>query len=368
MTPALVSTPIVLLAALDPVARDSAAVGLLLDLPDAVVVTHDLVSVPGSGGSVRRIITDATGVVAQETTPLEHACLTCTVREDIVPTLAMVLARGRWGTIVLALPLAAAPEQIAYAVNAAIDDQTLCGARLSSVVSLVAADTLVEDLLGDDLLAERNISLGTMDCRAVGEALASQLEFADVVVTIPAGDSQAMTLLRHVISARTQLHTDWQEISAGHLVGMSHDSHQARLRVDPLAVRPPFAEDDSGVWTIDLRSGRPLHPRRLLDRVEDLGRGRIRGRGHFWLPSRPGVACAWDGAGGQLSIGEVGGWDNRLPQTRLVVTGVDARDRRRIAHTFGQVVMTAEEFRSRDSWRGVNDGFEPWLGQNTAAA
>jgi G3E family GTPase len=358
--------PIIILSAMDRVARESAAVGLLLDLPDVAVVTHDLVG--GTGGEVRRVITDRTGRLVDDTMFLEHACLNCTVRENVVPTLQMVLARGGWRTLVLALPLAAAPGPVAYAISTAIAAGTLPDARLAGVVSLVEEDTFVTDLLDDDLLAERGLALGAVDRRAVGEALASQVEYADVVVTVTEGDARSRTLLQHVVAPTTQLHLGWHQLPVADLVKVHHDLDQARRRVDPLTVQPTGATDHEGVWTVDLRSARPLHPERLAERIEDLGVGRLRGRGHFWLPTRPDMVCAWDGAGGQVSIGTVARWARRRRQTRLVVTGVDPADRRRVAEAFTAIVMDQEEYAARARWTGIDDGLDAWLGERESAA
>lgn len=359
--------PIIILAAMDQVARDSAAIGLLLDLAGVAVVTHDLVA--GSDGAhVRRVITDRTGRLVDDTTPLEHTCLHCTVRENIVPTLQMLLARGNWQTLVLALPLAATPADVASAISTAITTGILSDARLAGVVSLVAEDTVVTDLLDDDLLAERGLTLGSVDRRAVGEALANQIEYADVVVTMTDGDRQSQALLQHMVAPTTQLHLGWHQLPVEDLLQVCHDLDRARRRVDPMTVQPTGAADREGVWTVDLRSPRPLHPVRLTERIEDLGAGRLRGRGHFWLPTRPGTVCAWDGAGGQVSIGAIDRWARRRPQTRLVVTGVDPVDRCRVEEAFRSVVMSPAEYAARAGWPDLDDGLDTWLGEHDAAA
>lgn len=356
-------TAVVMMASIDAVARQSASVGLLMDLPGAVVVSHDLVG----RHEVRRVIADLSGVLSDDTRILEHACVSCTVREDIVPTVAMLAASGRWSTIVLALPLTAAPEPVAYELSYALTYGELDGVRLASTVAVVDLDTLEGDLLGDDLLAERHLQLGVMDRRSVGEAVAAQVEFADVVVALASGSDSATALLRHVVSPSSQLHVGWIDVRAADLVERQHDTAGARRRVDPLRAQPNGQCESNGVWTLDLRSPRPMHPERLLDRIEDLGSGRIRSRGHFWLPSRPWTACVWDGSGGQLSIGDLGPWGDQAPETRLVVTGNDPAERERITATFASVVMTDIEVRSAASWIGTEDGFGPWLGETDAS-
>ncbi len=353
--------PVLLLTALDPVARQAAALGLLLDLPDAVVVTHDLVST-AAGGAVRRVITDRSGVLADETSALDHACLSCTVREDVLPALQLLLTLGRWSAIALSLPLTASPEPVSHQIQLAIDEGHLDGARLASAVSLVDLSTLAEDLLGNDLLSERDLALGAADRRSVGEALTAQIEFADDVVTVDTGSAPARTLLSHLVDPTSRLHLGWDEVAADDLAAFRHDPDIARRRVDPLQARPSGAGDDHGVWTVELCADQPLHPDRLLKHVEALGSGRVRTRGHFWLASRREVACVWDGSGGQLSIGHVGHWGNRPAGTRIVVTGENPADRRRIVNTFPQVVTTPRDLRVRRPNYLLDDGFTPWLG------
>nr|WP_276611940.1 GTP-binding protein [Kineococcus vitellinus] len=122
-----------------------------------------------------------------------------------------------------------------------------------------------------------------------------------------------------------------------------------------------------------MTSERTLHPGRLLERVEDLGAGRLRARGTFRLTSRPSTLCAWDGAGGQLSIGEIGAWYPGERGTHLVLTGTEPEERERVRGAFRDVLATREEEAAAHEEvleallagagaPGGEDGFEPWLG------
>ena len=111
-----------------------------------------------------------------------------------------------------------------------------------------------------------------------------------------------------------------------------------------------------------LSTERPFHPWRLHRRLADLGGGRHRSRGHFWLPTRPFTACVWNGAGGQLSIGPLDDWHGVLPGTRLSFVGVGA-GREEVVAAFDEAVVTPDED-SGDltAWLDVDDDFDPWLG------
>lgn len=356
-------TPVLTLAAIDPVARQSAVAGFLIDLPDAVVISYDLVDNP-SGRALVRSLVDRTGLVDSQPIELDHDCPPCTLRAGIVATLEMITDIDRWQAIILALPLATDPAPVAQRIASAAP----IGIRLAPVVSAIDADTIINDVLGDDLLDERGLAHNDHDRRSVGESVCSMIEYADAIMALGSGSAKAIPLIRQLIAPAAELHEELHSVDTGQLISTNHDPIEARLRTDPLGRPAGRAEDSDGVWTIDLRSDRPLHPQRLMDRLEDLGTGSIRGRGHFWLPTRPDSICVWDGSGGQLSIGDHGSWPGRDRQTRLLITGVDDQERRRIAAAFADVLLTEPELRRLDQWRLVEDGFDPWLGVKESAA
>lgn len=124
-----------------------------------------------------------------------------------------------------------------------------------------------------------------------------------------------------------------------------------------------------GTWTLDLCSQRPFHPERVLENIERLGAGALRGRGCFWLPTRPASVCQWDGAGGQVSIGTIAETGPELPRTHLVVTGIGDADRKRVQGAFARSLLSAREWeRGLLPWMGRADGFSPWLGDRSAAS
>lgn len=366
--------PLTVLATVDPVLRDSVVFGLVVDRPGTVVLRHDIVDGP-DGGGIRRVVVDGTGVVEDEVVPLEHACLSCAVREDAVPTLERLARDGRWDAVLLALPVSAESLPVTRALGwGTRRGGGLAGLRLARVVAAVELASFEDDLLGDDLLDERGLALTDDDRRSVGEALAAQVAHADVVLVsrdgADDGDADARTasdLLDHLRAPDGHRVDGLYTADLADLFAGTHDVRAGDRRLDPLHVRPvPDAPTAHGVWTLELASDRPLHPERLVAEVERLGAGRFRARGHFWVPSRPDSVCVWDGAGGQLSVGAMGRWGRREPGTRLVFTGVDdVRDELRAA--FEEVLMTpAEVAAGLHPWLGREDVLAPWLGDRSA--
>lgn len=357
--------PLLVLASIDPVIRDATVFGMVTDQPRLVVVRHDIHDDEG-GGSIRRVVVCADGVLRDETVPLEHACLSCAVREDAVPTLAALADDDRWDTVLLALPVGAESLPVTRALAGATHSRgALRRLRLAHVVGALDVETFEHDVLGDDLLDERGLALTADDRRAVGEALTAQVAHVDTVLVH--GDARrapvGSALLEHLRAADGLRVDGPYTVRPEDLVRHGHDPERAERRLDPLHAAPsPRRTAAPGAWTLDLRSPRALHPERLVEHVHRLGDVPLRSRGRFWVPSRPDSLCVWDGSGGQLSIGQAGRWDGHEPETRLVFTGVDDV-RRRLVEAFEDVLLTADEAAAGLApWLGRDDVLAPWLG------
>jgi len=363
--------PICIVSSIDHVARQTAIGGVTLDVPGVVVIQHDL---EPDRDSVRRVVTDISGVLEELELPLRHSCLSCTLREEVLPTMVRLAATGRWSAILLALPVGATPDVVVADLEETDDgeegwDSSDTGAPLvlRAVVSLLALPTFEHDLFGDDLLAERGLHASEVDRRSVGEALAGQVESADVIITSGLCDV-ADELLDHLSGPVTTrvagpYPDDWSEF---------FEPPEGRATERRLVAQLPSTSKQSkttpAVWTLDLNSWRPFHPQRLHEQIERLGIGKFRTRGHFWLPTRPSTLCGWDAAGGQLSIGNHGTWGDTERTTRLLVTGLDPDDPDRITEAFERVLMTDLELAMGLShWQELDDGFSPWIGSKEAS-
>lgn len=346
--------PVVLLSGIDPDAMAATMVGLQFDLPGAVAVRHDI---DVERGVLTRTVSDLSGVVETHQTLLEHACVTCAIREDVVPTLERLARDGRWHSIVAHLPVGAEPGHLCSVLT--WDTRLARFLRVSSVVTALGATHPVRDLLGDDLLVDRGHHCSHDDRRGVGEVLAAMVEYADLLTFDDVVDPIARGLVATLARPGVELHEGGHGIDARQLIGRLHQRGRTDAWISPSRVDDLPAIGAEGVWQVDLRSPRPFHPDRLLDSLELLGAGTHRSRGCFWLPTRPGRAVEWDGAGGQLSIGDhAAGWGRRTPFTRIVLTGVGVAPSH-LRDTFAALLVDHDE---RGSWAVAEDGFEPWLG------
>jgi G3E family GTPase len=340
--------------------RDTAMMCLLTDTPGAIGLRYDLLA--DSPGRARRITMTATGVEEDVLIDLEHTCVTCGTNEDIVRAGTRAVDRHGGSSLVVAAPVSAPTHATARVIS------TGGALRLAAVVATCDTEDLMDDLLGDDLLNERGLHLTPDDTRAVGQALAAQLTHADFILTPrhrPVGlGSELLDHVRAVDSHRVDAFT-----AADLSVLLQHEHHVATgmRRIDPLCVVPTARPTDGTVWTMTLGNDRPFHPGRLRHHMSRLALSGTFNRGHFWLATRPFTACAWEGVGGQLSIGAIGDWGSRSPQTKLAFTGTDPGVRQAMVEAFESSLLTVEEMAAGpQGWMDLLDDYDPWLGPRAA--
>lgn len=352
--------PVVVVTGIAPEPMARVMVAALWDLPDAVAVRHVIDPVEQM---LLRVVSDRTGELERELIPLEHACVACAVREDVVPTIERLARDGRWHVVVACLPVGAPAAQVCPVLHH--DAALRRHVRVSAVVTALDAETAADDLLGDDLLRERRLHSGPDDIRGVGEVGCALVEYGDITVLTGRVEPVGHDLVRSLARPDALVVTGAEHVSGAALVEARHDHLRtvdwtASSRPTPL---PPHAS--TRVWRLDLETPRGFHPDRLLDGIGALGSGRHRSRGCFWLPTRPGRMLVWEGSGGQLSIGDGGVWGGRPARTQLLLTGAGAAPER-LLRAFDGLLLTSPE--TRGSWDVADDGFEAWLGPIRRAA
>lgn len=335
----------------------AATIALQWDPPSAVVVRHD---VDPEREVLTRTVSDRTGLLEEVEIDVDHACVRCAIRNDVVPTLERLAAARRWGAIVAHLPITADPVQVCRAVDLFADAAPHL--RIAAAVVALDGETLVEDLLGRDRLLDRGLPVRSDDDAGVAETASAMAEYADVVGVTGELDAAGRELLGLLVRPGVRVVDATAELdSATLLAAVRRHEHSE----DWVAVvrRDPLPDAVSGAaWVLDFRSDRPFHPDRLQQTIAVLGGGPRRSRGCFWLPSRPAQVCQWDGAGGMLSIGHCDHWDEHGPLTRIVVVGMDD-GREQLAEAFRSCLLTDHELAERGPyWEVMDDGFEPWLG------
>ncbi|WP_067812387.1 CobW family GTP-binding protein [Actinomadura kijaniata] len=297
------SVPVALVAGLHASARTAVVDRLLAAHPGAVAVHHDLRAI--ADGRVVRTVRDAWGLRDRTVIRLEHPCVTCTVREDLLPELTRLADTSR--LLVADLWDSVEPRAVAEFLEHA---ETL---RLTAVVTAVDARLTPVDVCRGETLTESG-RIGTAgDERCVAEVLARQIEYA-TALAVPDPDDDldlCRELLSHLAPTTPQHLPDDPPPP---VTGPALHPRELAARVDPATARLPQEAATGEVTTVVWRRTAPLHPARFFDAMDALASESVRSRGRFWLANRPDRMLAWDATAGVVTVEDVGPWLASLPE------------------------------------------------------
>jgi G3E family GTPase len=380
-----------------PAVTASVVEALLAADPTLLVVSHDVSAV--RDGIVYSVVRDGTGVLEDDRVDLLHGCLACTLREDVLPTLARLARTSPDRDQVLHLPRTLEPGTVAAAcANCRIDGAPFTDlVRVDSYVTVVNLDEVLDTAVDGTDLRSVGLHAAAEDDRTLAGVLLRQIEYADTLVlhtpvdADPFDTARACALLRRLAPWAAYVHHDSADADATTLARQLCGTHRHRPEVPgvlfrgvegyPLGVHEPHSE--SGVVSVVFRARRPFHPQRLFDTFHRINANVVRSRGHIWLASQPDVVVAWEFGGGSLAMGALGRWLASVPDDQwkrasnhrrlaaaldwnpyygdrhhhLVFVGVDL-DPAEPSELLSACLLTdAELATGEDTWRALPDPF-----------
>ncbi|MDH6574442.1 GTP-binding protein [Kitasatospora sp. MAP5-34] len=310
--------PVVVVGGLHEAERRQAVLELLAECEGTVVLHHDLTR--AGEGKVYRGVWDTSGPLGDAHLPLTNDCPCCALREDLLPELLKIAEAGRHRLAVVELWGGSDPHQLVEVIaGGEVDGRCMHEVvQIAGVITAVDPLRVVPDLSVSDELAEHDLHTCADDDRTLAEALAHQIEYAEVLAVSHTEQAAGTAELHAGIAMLRQLHPTARAVRLGTgalaraaLAGF--DVAAARDRVNPALALLPQAADEAGVATLVWERRRPLHPARLHEALEQLVPAAQRSRGRFWLANRPDLMLAWDAAGANLAVEECGPWLASLP-------------------------------------------------------
>jgi G3E family GTPase len=306
---------VTVVSSLDVFSRQEACAALAADDPESIVVFHDLLE---GGLVIRRAFREGRRLEWDEST-LEHGCLSCTVRLDVVPTVKRLLTEN--SPIVLGLPPAVTAATAVHALLRGLGDAV----TIDSVVLACAPDAVEDQIWDHHTLFESGFTPVPDDERTPGEFLMGEFAFSDTVLLAdpalvpvdPAARARGVRLVRELAP-----HAAVTESGGGVRSGRHHLA-QATARTVPGSVRIP-AQSSLPFRTVVQRFERPLHPGRFRHALAALAEGSCWVRGRLWMASAPECRIAIEGIGPRIWLENTGPWQaHRDPLPAAFLDGQD---------------------------------------------
>jgi G3E family GTPase len=271
------------------------------------VVLHDLLD-----GSLvlRRVYRDGR-LVERETTVLEHGCLSCTVRLDVVPTAERLAAYG-FDHVVLGLPPGVAAGMAVAELRQGLSRPAVID---NAVLALDPAD--LDDHIWDrHTLFESGFTSMPQDDRTSGEFLIGEFGHVDTVMVYP-GLGATLTGAHPEGSASWATGMELLVELAPHAAAVGtadpyrpgcFDQAETAARNRPGVVHVAASETSGSFRTVLHKASRPLHPGRFRDALPRLAAGTHWMRGRLWIASAPATRIAVQGIGPRVWLESAGKW------------------------------------------------------------
>lgn len=295
---------LIVVSSLDALCRLEACGDLAAEHPGSLVVFHDLLE---NGLVIRRVFRGADPIEHDETV-LEHGCLSCAVRLDLVPAVDRLAASAN-GPIIIGLPPAVPASVAVRELNRGLSRP----ATVSSAILACAPDALEDHIWDPHTLFESGFTPVADDARTPGEFLLGELAFADTVLVAepdmipadPAGRERGMHLLRELAP-----HAHLAPKAANVRPGRHRFSEAAsRTAAGTIQVRRSSGNATASPFvTVVQRMERPLHPGRFRQVLGTLAEGCCVLQGQLWVASAPECRIAIQGIGPRVWLENTGRW------------------------------------------------------------
>lgn len=282
---------------------------------------------------------------------LSNGCICCTLREDLIESVANLARSGKYDQIVIESTGISEPLPVAATFEWVFEDGFRLAdlARIDTMVTLVDAATFLPMLRGGRTLAEADSQATPEDDRTVSELLVDQVEFADLILITktdlsPDGGRQVIETVRAMNPRARVVPVTNGEIDIATVLdaGLYDPDADAQQRfAEELATPHDPETEEYGISSVVFRAERPFNKDRLLTALRG-SRGLVRSKGYCWLDTRLNLVFSWQQAGPNLSIEPVGTWGTATPRSEVVLIGIDL-DAPALLRSFEQAVVTDAE-------------------------
>ena len=301
------------------------------------LIVNDMSEINIDGSEVQRDV--SLNRADEKLVEMSNGCICCTLREDLLEEVARLARDGRFDYLLIESTGISEPLPVAETFTFRDEQgQSLSDlARLDTLVTVVDGVNFLRDFHAAESLASRGETLCEEDERSITDLLTEQVEFADVILIsktdlISSAEREELTAILRGLNTEAEI----VPMVMGQ-APLAKILNTGRFDFDRAAQAPGWLKElrgehvpeteEYGIASSAYRARRPFHPQRLRDNLRSLALNGTFNRGHFWLATRPFTACAWEGVGGQLSIGAIGEWGTRPARTHLAFTGTGRANR-----------------------------------------
>ncbi len=302
---------------------------------------------------------------------MSNGCICCTLREDLLLEVGRLAREGRFDYLLIESTGISEPLPVAVTFDMPLEGETTLSslARLDTMVTVVDVSNFLDLTSGSEALEDDDGE------RTMAELLFDQVEFADVILLNKTDlvDEETLgateALVRRLNPRARLLKTVRGEVPLSAIVGTGlYDPETARKHEEwemELTLGHAPETEEYGISSVVYEARRPFHPQRLSEVLARDWEGVLRGKGFFWLASRPDMVGVWSLAGQSLTLDPGGPWwsEGALSERRqeLVFIGQELSSDR-IKTWLNEALLTDTEMaQGPDLWIRFEDPLPAWV-------
>lgn len=258
--------------------------------------------------------------VDEQLVEMSNGCICCTLRDDLLREVAALARQGRFDYLLIESSGISEPLPVAETFTFEDENGVSLGSlsRLDTMVTVVDAVNLMDEVQSLETLADRGIGNDKYDERTIVDLLMDQIEFADVLVLNKCDIAQADDLARLEallgrLNPRAKIvRAEWGRVPLAEVL------NTGRFDIDAAGEFDEWLSDEEhtpeteeyGIRSIVYRARRPFHPERLWEGMTrgPVLKGVVRSKGVCWIASQHDTAILWAHAGRLIRLSPGGTW------------------------------------------------------------
>lgn len=267
---------------------------------------------------------------------LSNGCICCTLREDLVESVARLAQSGKYHQIIIESTGISEPMPVAATFEWEFEDgfKLQDYANIDTMVSLVDASTFLDQLRRGRSLVSQGIEATPEDDRTIADLLVDQVEFADLILItktdlVDAEETERVIATVKAMNRRAKVVPVTNGVIATELIldaALYNPATAATYHgyAEELANPHTPETEEYGISSVVFRSDRPFNRERLLKALR-ASTGLVRSKGYCWIDTDLRVAHAWQQAGPNLQIQPASLWASNgvTPGSEVVLIGVE---------------------------------------------
>lgn len=261
---------------------------------------------------------------------MTNGCICCTLREDLLEQVESLAAEGKYDYLLIESTGISEPLPVAATFDFRDEnDKSLSDvAQLDTMVTVVDAANLIKNYSSTDFLKDGDENLGEEDDRTLVDLLVDQIEFANVVILnktdlISKEERDTVKAIIRGLNARAEIvETTQAKVPLNQIMDTSlFDFEEAQEH--PLWAQELYnfkdhvpETEEYGIISFVYRARQPFNPEKIHQFFNEPWSGVVRGKGFFWLSTRPDFVGEVSQAGAFVKHSGMGRWWVSVPKDR----------------------------------------------------